>query len=85
MPLYGVICLPVKIPETDPKDPTKTIEIEQTVCYPAPPPPPEATPKPIIPGASNIPLAPLNTPGQGSPTVMGGPNTANQMMVNNEY
>ncbi|KAM7346959.1 uncharacterized protein ACRADG_006662 isoform 1-T2 [Cochliomyia hominivorax] len=38
-PAGGIICVPVRINETDPSDATKMIEVEKIACYPAPPPP----------------------------------------------
>lgn len=43
-PAGGIICVPVKVPQPDPNDSTKTIEVEQIACYNAPA--PEATPAP---------------------------------------
>ncbi|KAH8352903.1 hypothetical protein KR084_007214 [Drosophila pseudotakahashii] len=31
-----IICVPVSVLLPDPKDPTKTIEVDQIACYPAP-------------------------------------------------
>lgn len=43
-PTGGIICVPMKVPEMDPNDNTKTIEVEKTVCYPAPAPAPAQAP-----------------------------------------
>lgn len=61
----GVICVPVRVNETDPNDATKMIEVEKVACYPAPPPPP---PPAAAPGAmdANNPGAPPQTPAEGS-------------------
>ncbi|XP_067636485.1 collagen, type I, alpha 1a-like [Eurosta solidaginis] len=65
-PAGGIICVPVRINETDPADNTKMIEVEKIACYPAPPPPPAAGAEmngtsPIMPPADgSAPLAPLN-------------------------
>lgn len=40
----GIICVPTRLNETDPNDPTKMVEVEKIACYPAPPPPPQAPP-----------------------------------------
>uniref|UniRef100_A0A1A9WZJ9 Mucin-like domain-containing protein n=1 Tax=Glossina brevipalpis TaxID=37001 RepID=A0A1A9WZJ9_9MUSC len=37
-PTGGIVCVPIKVPEPDPNDSSKTIEVEKIVCYPAPPP-----------------------------------------------
>ncbi|KAI8116644.1 hypothetical protein FF38_04780 [Lucilia cuprina] len=39
-PAGGIICVPVRVNQTDPNDATKMVEVEQIACYPAPPPPP---------------------------------------------
>jgi len=65
----GIICVPVRVPEPDPKDPTKTIEVEKIACYPAPP--PEATP----PVNGTAPTAGASTPsavGADTPSSAGG-------------
>lgn len=54
----GLICVPIKTQQPDPKDPTKTIEVDQIACYPAPPPEPavngtqEAVAAPVAAGGS---------------------------------
>lgn len=73
-PAGGIICVPVRVNETDPTDATKMIEVEKIACYPAPPPPPPQaqvpaegveTPKPADPAAApapaegSAPLAPM--------------------------
>ncbi|KAH8274357.1 hypothetical protein KR044_010190, partial [Drosophila immigrans] len=52
-PAGGIICVPVKVNETDPADSTKMVEIEKIACYPAPP------PAPVAPGSEPAPLAPM--------------------------
>uniref|UniRef100_A0A1A9WRD9 Uncharacterized protein n=1 Tax=Glossina brevipalpis TaxID=37001 RepID=A0A1A9WRD9_9MUSC len=67
----GIICVPMRINETDPNDATKMIEVEKIACYPAPPPPLQTAPvdgnvtNPVMPPVEgSAPLAPL----QQSPT-----------------
>ncbi|XP_049310757.1 uncharacterized protein LOC125778203 isoform X2 [Bactrocera dorsalis] len=65
----GLICVPVRVNDTDPADSTKMIEVEKIVCYPAPPPPPPAPvagaqmnrTAPVMPPASegSAPLVPM--------------------------
>uniref|UniRef100_A0A1I8PNQ1 Uncharacterized protein n=1 Tax=Stomoxys calcitrans TaxID=35570 RepID=A0A1I8PNQ1_STOCA len=71
----GIICVPVRVNATDPADATKMVEVEQIACYPAPPPAaaPEAmdannpAAPPAMPNAgSSAPLAPMQTPPEGS-------------------
>uniref|UniRef100_A0A1B0AK12 Uncharacterized protein n=1 Tax=Glossina pallidipes TaxID=7398 RepID=A0A1B0AK12_GLOPL len=68
----GIICVPMRINETDPNDSTKMVEVEKIACYPAPPPAAQTAPadgsavNPAIPPPveGSAPLAPL----QQSPT-----------------
>ncbi|KAL9881051.1 uncharacterized protein ACN2A1_012281 [Glossina fuscipes fuscipes] len=67
----GIICVPMRINETDPNDSTKMVEVEKIACYPAPPPQPQSAPvdgsvvNPAMPPVEgSAPLAPL----QQSPT-----------------
>nr|XP_014091518.1 uncharacterized protein Rv2082 isoform X1 [Bactrocera oleae] len=69
-PLGGIICVPVRVNDTDPADNSKMIEVEKIACYPAPPPPPSAPvagaemngTAPIMPpaGEGSAPLAPMS-------------------------
>uniref|UniRef100_A0A0K8U2L1 Uncharacterized protein n=1 Tax=Bactrocera latifrons TaxID=174628 RepID=A0A0K8U2L1_BACLA len=69
-PPGGIICVPVRVNETDPADSSKMIEVEKIACYPAPPPPPPASvtgaemngTAPVMPPASegSAPLAPMS-------------------------
>ncbi|XP_037958601.1 uncharacterized protein LOC119688048 [Teleopsis dalmanni] len=36
IPPGGIICVPMQVPEADPNDPTKTINVLKTACFPAP-------------------------------------------------
>uniref|UniRef100_A0A034W6Q7 Uncharacterized protein n=1 Tax=Bactrocera dorsalis TaxID=27457 RepID=A0A034W6Q7_BACDO len=60
----GIICVPVRVPEPDPADNTKTIEVEKIACYPAPP--AEATTP--APAATNATEAAAVTPTASSAT-----------------
>jgi len=68
----GIICVPVRVNDTDPNDPTKMIEVEKIACYPAPPPEQQQaaatdvvqqTPQAATDetSSSQVPLAPLQT------------------------
>ncbi|XP_049310536.1 uncharacterized protein Rv2082 [Bactrocera dorsalis] len=69
-PPGGIICVPVRVNETDAADSSKMTEVEKIACYPAPPPPPPAPVNgaemngtaPVMPPASegSAPLAPMS-------------------------
>lgn len=72
-PAGGIICVPMRLNETDPNDATKMIEVEKVACYPAPPPPPAANmdaanpqAAPAAPADGSAPLAPMQPITAGS-------------------
>ncbi|XP_054727060.1 basic proline-rich protein-like [Anastrepha obliqua] len=90
-PPGGIICVPVRINETDPADNSKMIEVEKIACYPAPPPPPPAAAgaemngtAPLMPavGEGSAPLAPLSPVTAASQQLQAGP-TQTPLMPDN--
>ncbi|XP_017487554.1 PREDICTED: basic proline-rich protein-like [Rhagoletis zephyria] len=90
-PPGGIICVPVRINETDPADNSKMIEVEKIACYPAPPPPPPAGTGaemngtvPMMPpaDAGSAPLAPLSPVTAASQQLQASPTQAPLMPDN---